>query len=261
MTEEALHATLGVTHRAAKGPGHKDAELALSRAHELGGHRSDSRYRFSVLFGLWQVHYTRAQHPRAAQESERLMSFADASGDRQELLAANWARGMSLVLIGENAAALACHDRMRELYDAEADTSLAFKFYIEFGVGMYWVASTSLFALGFPDRALKAAEEAIARGRDQLPVHLGGSMIYGNHVPISRGEQRSIGQMSASRSPRHAACATTWASPGSIAAGHWYSSAEWMKGSSRSKRESIFGAGAVPGPGWRAMSCYCLSRI
>ena len=119
------------------------------------------------------------------------MAFAITSGDRQELLAANWARGMSMALSGENAAGLECFDRMRELYDAEADVSLAFKYYIEFGVGMFWVATTSMFALGFPDRAMDAAREAIARGRTQLPVHLGGSLIYGTHVPISRGDFRT----------------------------------------------------------------------
>ena len=191
IAEEGLHATLGVTHRAAKGPGHEDGERALSRAYELGGHREGSPYRFPVLFGLWQVHYARAQHVQAARETEQLMEFAKAGGDRQELLAANWARGTSMSLMGENLAGLECYDRMRELYDHETDTSLASKYYIEFGVGMHWVASTSLFALGYPDQALQAASESIARARTQLPVHLGGSMIYGTHVPISRGDGRT----------------------------------------------------------------------
>ena len=124
IAEEGLHATLGVTHRAAKGPGHEDGERALSRAYELGGHREGSPYRFPVLFGLWQVHYARAQHVQAARETEQLMEFAKAGGDRQELLAANWARGMSMSLMGENLAGLECYDRMRELYDHETDTSL-----------------------------------------------------------------------------------------------------------------------------------------
>ncbi len=186
--EEALHATLGVTFRSAKGPGHEDGERALARAYELGGQREDSVYRFPVLFGLWQVHYSHAQHGQAVEESKELVKISEKGGDRQEVLAANWAHGMTLMLMGDNEAGLRCYHRMRGLYDAESDRPLAFKYMIEFGVGMCWIASTALFSLGYPDQALQVAREAVSRGRAQLPVHLGGSLIYGAHVPICRGE-------------------------------------------------------------------------
>ncbi len=191
-SEEALQATLGVTFRAAKGPGHEDGERALARAYELGQGTGASPYRFPVLFGLWQVHYARAQYHQADREAAELLDLAEADGERQELLAANWARGMSLALMGENAASLQCFDKMRDLHDLEADASLAFRYFIEFGVGMCFGALMPLFALGYPDQALERAHEAISRGRAQLPVHLGGSLNYGGQIPICRGDAPTV---------------------------------------------------------------------
>jgi predicted ATPase len=168
MRELSLQMTLGPALIALTGWGTPEVERTSARARELSNELGDPPELFGALFVSWVVPFIRA-HMRAAYNAALvLIAKAEATHDRQMLLMAHAAMGMTLFHMGEAGRAadhfrsgLALDDPARPL----APTG------IDLGVNYLSYQAWALWHLGYPERALKSALEAVARAQTLSHPH------------------------------------------------------------------------------------------
>ena len=160
--ELSLQLTLGPALMAAKGQGAQDARQAYSRARELGQQLGDTRLHFRALWGYWRSHLIQAEYDTARVLGEQSLSLAEESQDAAFILEACFMLGGTLMLMGNFAAARPHLERAVPLYDIEKHRSLAFDYGQDPCATILSYLSWTLWYLGFPERALQRAREALA---------------------------------------------------------------------------------------------------
>jgi predicted ATPase len=162
--ELALQTTLGVPLIAIKGMAAPEVGQAYARARELCFQVGDTPHLASALFGLWWFYEVRADLQAALEVAEQLLDLAQA--DPADLLQAHRAMGHTLLWMGEFAPALAHFEQAIALYDPQQHRSLAVTSGQEPGVLSRGFAAHVLWYLGYPDRALKTMNEALAQAQE-----------------------------------------------------------------------------------------------
>ena len=173
--EFVLQITLGPAMIATKGYGAPEVASIYARAQELGEHIGETTseelelLKFPVLFGLWLSHLVRAELDSARELGERCIALARQQQDVALMLEAHRALGATLFYLGELGMAHAYLEEGIAQYQPQHHRSHAFLHYMaEPGMTCLCYAASTLWFLGYPERALRYSAKAQAIS-DELP--------------------------------------------------------------------------------------------
>jgi predicted ATPase len=159
--ELPLQLALGSVLSAIKGWAALEVERALTRARALCEQLGNRPELFFVLFGLFVVHYIRGELRMAYELAEQLLRRAQSESDSTHLLLAHTALGSACYDMGKLLPAREHKETAISLYDPtrHGPVALSTSFDLK-GFDISYVAMT-LWLLGYPDQALKRANEAV----------------------------------------------------------------------------------------------------
>ncbi|HEX7784639.1 MAG TPA: adenylate/guanylate cyclase domain-containing protein [Methylomirabilota bacterium] len=170
---------LGAPLIALHGPPSPIVEASYRAALDVVERLDDASRRFPVQWALWYVQFTRADYPPAVEAGEHLLEIARRTGDRDQLLEAHHALWPTLVAMGEVKRALPHIERGLELYDRERHAGMASLYGgHDPGACCRYFLAASQWALGYPERAIAAAHEAI-RLTETLAHPMTSTMTFG----------------------------------------------------------------------------------
>ncbi|HEY7204098.1 MAG TPA: adenylate/guanylate cyclase domain-containing protein [Methylomirabilota bacterium] len=153
---------LGPVLMSRHGPLAPIVEASYRAAGDLVERLDDASRRFLVQWGLWYVQFTRADYPPAVEAGERLLATAQRGSDRERLLEAHHALWPTLMAMGEVERARPHIERGIALYDRERHAHMASLYGgHDPGACAHYFLAASQWALGYPERAIAAAHEAI----------------------------------------------------------------------------------------------------
>jgi predicted ATPase len=164
--ELRLQTALGPLLLATKGYGAVETESVYTRAYALCHQLGETSQLFPVLWGLQQLYTTRADYQKAREYGEQMLSVAQRLQDPSLLL---WAyRGLGEVssCLGEFPAAKTYCENTVALYDPQQWQAQTFIYGEVPTIGARAFLSTSLFVLGYPDRALQTIRDAVTLARE-----------------------------------------------------------------------------------------------
>jgi adenylate cyclase len=137
----------------------------LRRVLELGKQLGDPPQLFFPLLGIGAFYGGQAQYRRAEEYWQELLGLAERVGDPTLVAISHWLGWIHLFL-GEPARALPHMEQVIDFYDPEQHRSLLLQYGVDPGaICMAW-ASWALWMLGYPDHALRRAQEALSLARE-----------------------------------------------------------------------------------------------
>ena len=165
--ELGLRTALGPALMSTKGLGAREVEQnytqALGLCRQLG-ERSDL---FAVLRGLWEFHELRGDLKTALELAEELLRLAQAADDPALRLIAHDVLGDTLYWLGEFTRSREHLEQGIALYRFDEHRGLAHQHAgYDPGVACLIFSAYALWYLGYPDRAVRRIEEAIALARE-----------------------------------------------------------------------------------------------
>jgi class 3 adenylate cyclase/predicted ATPase len=156
---------LGTSLAATKGYCAEGVEQAYARALALSEHLGDRSHRFEALYGLWRLHMLKAEYGTARTQGHELLALSEGMEDPRFLVTAARSIGASLFYMGDFAGSRASTDQACAAVAAlQAPDELWLDMYdvVDPRVTCLSYASWTSWMLGYPDRARKESEEAIA---------------------------------------------------------------------------------------------------
>ncbi len=181
--ELSIQVALGSTLVAFHGFAAPETGTAYLRAQELCEELGEIQQLFPVVYGLCLFHLYAAQLAEARRDAERLLELAHGNNDRGLSFFAHRAAGVSALPAGEFSRARAHLTEALALYDPQEHRSPAFVYAFDPHVVCLDYLARALLALGLPDQALAANEEAAGEARRighrnslALPLFFGGVM-------------------------------------------------------------------------------------
>jgi predicted ATPase len=163
--ELALQLSLGAAWLATSTPA-PEMEQAYSRACELGQQLGKTSQLRQALGGLAIFWYIRAEHQRARELAEEMLSLAQQTEDPLLVLLSHWYRGVVLFSLGEYTAALGHLEQVIALYNPEQHhRGLVMLRGSDAGPSALGYAACCLWCLGYPEQALSRSQEALALAR------------------------------------------------------------------------------------------------
>jgi class 3 adenylate cyclase/predicted ATPase/DNA polymerase III delta prime subunit len=160
-----LHLALGRMIRMVKGIAAPDTLHVFSRAHELLDEDASVDEHITVLYGLWGVHYVRAEHGAAREVSEECLVLAERHGHDEAAALGHYIMGDSLWATGAFAEArchLECVLKLCKPIDENGATA---RFQHNYDVNALAFLAWCLWPLGYLEQAARAASQTIARAR------------------------------------------------------------------------------------------------
>ena len=174
-----LRIALGPALIGLKGSPSQEVEASYRRARDLVDRLGDVSRRFPVLWGLWYVKFTRGEYPEAIDAGERLLATAQNGDDTSQLLEAHHSIWPTLTGMGEHRAAIAHIERGIALYDRQRDASQTYVYGgHDPGACCRWHLAQNRWALGYPDGALSAAQDALRLAEDLQHHSTTGIALY-----------------------------------------------------------------------------------
>ena len=177
--ELGLQLRLGFSLTTVDGWTSREAEHSFARAHILCRQLGNEPRLFAALRGIWARHLIRGEYQTARPMAEQLLHLAEQADDPVLLGSACFGMGVTMCWQGELSAAREYCERALELYDpARSKAYLAFSTQ-DMAVQANYILAFCLWNLGFPDRALKQAEEGLARAQRLSHPHSLGAALHG----------------------------------------------------------------------------------
>ena len=194
--ELALQLALGTPLIATKGFASPEVGKVYARARELCQQAGEAPQLFPVLWGLWAFYTARAEHEVARELAEQCLRLAEGARDLDLVLEAHHALGVTLTGLAEFASGLEHLDYVIVHYDPERHGSIAFLYGQDPKVVCLSQAAWTLWIHGYPDRALKRNEEAIAMARRlDHPYSLAAALNFGAMVPQFRRDAHTTEEL------------------------------------------------------------------
>jgi serine/threonine protein kinase/predicted ATPase len=164
--ELRLLATLGPALMASKGWSAPEVLQTYTRARALSMQIGDTPQLFPTLWGLWLFTVVRAELPDARVLANQLLRIAEQSSDRVIQVDARLALGTTLHWLGELKAAMEQFVDAKTYYDQQRHRSAAFMYPVDPGVLCQSHVACELWFLGYPDRAVTIARDAVSLAQD-----------------------------------------------------------------------------------------------
>jgi class 3 adenylate cyclase/predicted ATPase len=156
-----LLSTLGTALTIQKGWAAPEVAEAYSRAHALSERVGDSPALFWVLWGLWAFYLVKGDQTQGLQFAERMMQFAERTGDESLRLESDFSLGLSHYYMGRLRDARVHLDRAVAGYLAERHHANCFLSCQDVGVTSRSVAAMVRYLQGDTELALACSESAL----------------------------------------------------------------------------------------------------
>jgi class 3 adenylate cyclase/predicted ATPase len=160
-----LHLALGRMIRMVKGMAAPDTLHVFSRAHELLDEDASVEEHITVLYGLWGVHYARAEHAAAHAVSQECLTLAERHRNDEAAALGHYILGDTLWATGAFSEARSHLDHILKLYGSFDESGAAGRFQHNYDVNALAFLAWSLWPLGYPAQASRAATQTIRRAR------------------------------------------------------------------------------------------------
>jgi class 3 adenylate cyclase/predicted ATPase len=142
------------------------ARLLVERAEALGESPEDPLLLFSVLHGFWVANHVAFNGDVIRGLATDFMALAEKQGTAFPLVLGHRVMGTSLLFLGDIAKGRAHLDRAMSLYDPAEHRPLGTRFGQEGGVAILSNRPLALWLLGYPEAAVKEADDALKYARD-----------------------------------------------------------------------------------------------
>jgi len=163
--EAALQLALGGSLAAAGGYAHPESEAAYERARVLCEALDDAWRLGLALIGLAGFYETRGEVERGRVLAARVLTAAEQSADIELALNGHQMVASTEFFQGKFASSLVHCEAARTLYEVERHHAAVSALAADPGVAVLAIAAWNLWGLGWPDRALTRAREAVVLAR------------------------------------------------------------------------------------------------
>ncbi len=193
----AIRIELGPVLMATKGYFAPEVEEIYTQARELCERFGESPQLFPVLWGLWLINNHRGRQQTAKEIGERLLALAEREQDTSLLLQAHHALWATLFNLGELAPAQVHLEQGFTLYNPQQHRHHASLYGgHDPGVCCGSHAAKVLWLLGYPDQAIKKAQDAVKLARElSHPYSLGHALSFAAWVHQQRKEGKTAQEM------------------------------------------------------------------
>jgi predicted ATPase len=191
--ELSLLLVQGVSLIATRGFACPEAEQTYTRARQLSERIEDVGTVFPVLYGLWNVYLLRAALARCKELAVHMAALAEGHSDPVLALQAHNVLQQPLLHQGEFVAARTHQERAFALYDPVAHRGLTAVYGEDPGISCLVYGAVALWALGFPDQALRAVTAARARATELAnPFDAARALYFTAIIHLCRRETSAV---------------------------------------------------------------------
>jgi tetratricopeptide (TPR) repeat protein len=143
----------------------RGAGAAWTRAFEIAESLDDAEYRLTSIWGLWIVHFTSSRHRMALELAERFCALAANLPDPKYRMVGERMMAISQHYLGDLPGARRRLDRTLGEYVTPNHTSPLLRFQYPLHVAAPVLLAWILWLQGFPDQAMRAAENSLEEAR------------------------------------------------------------------------------------------------
>ncbi|MHC4910587.1 MAG: adenylate/guanylate cyclase domain-containing protein, partial [Planctomycetota bacterium] len=167
-SELRLQFLLGGVYLQMKGHMAPEVEVAFARARELCLRVRGSPELVPTMFGLWRTYVVQLEDSRKPMEvAEELLRLAQNEGSVTSRVVAHYACGFTALVVGDLSGACEHLQEGIRLYSPnDRDTAAVYRFGQDPCVGCLCYLAIAKWVLGYPDKAIGHAREAVAMARD-----------------------------------------------------------------------------------------------
>jgi predicted ATPase len=170
-----LQVMLGQAMIAGYGYAAPETKETLQRARAFIDDLTDPSQKFAILYGIWASHYVGGEIGKQRDAAAEFLAEAERHNDTAALCIAHRILGTTCVTTGEFADGLHHLERARALYDAAQHSCYRFQYGQDIGVAALCYLSWAQWHLGYIDRALEVAAEAMKRAEELSHPH---TLVY-----------------------------------------------------------------------------------
>ena len=164
--ELGLQIALGFALAPIKGAAAPEVEAAYTRARQLSHDRAETAELFPALWGLFLIYLLRGNRPAADELAQQVFSLAQRVDDPILVAIAHYVLANNLSITGEFAPACHHFEQSLALYETHGRPSVASLMGEELGVVCKSYLSLALWPSGYPERALRRAQEGLSLARE-----------------------------------------------------------------------------------------------
>lgn len=187
--ELMLQLAIGSPLMATKGTAAPQVRETYARARELCQLGGDDAQLFPAMRGLTQFYMVAGEPKIAVELGQQLLAQAERLGEATMQMLAHRSLGQSIWLLGQFNTCREHNEKVLAMYDSEQHKKLAFTTGQDPGVWSGSNLAWCLWYLGFPDQAVRRAEEAVKLARTiEHPVSIALSTNYLAIIHNYRGE-------------------------------------------------------------------------
>ena len=191
--ELRLQVKLGAPLLESRGYGDSEVRRAYTRARELCDLVGDVRETFRAVWGLAVFYHARNELDTAIAMGRSLVEVAERASDPALTISASISVGCPQLWQGKFAACLEWTERAIALYDPEQHRGLAYVYGENPGVAARVYASMALWYLGFPDRAHRMIEDAVAVAEEAIhPFSRAYALCFRAGIHVLRRERDEV---------------------------------------------------------------------
>ena len=173
-----LHLALGQMMRASEGYASSETLRTFARARDLLDDGAAVSERTTVLYGLWSVHYVRAEHAAARQVALQCLQLAEQHPSTDAPALAHMLMGCSQWAMGDFVDGRRHLEQTRKVSGIDKDGVLVSRFSQNNVIAALSYLSWTLWPLGYPEQAVAATREAVRRARRTGHVPLTAYVLF-----------------------------------------------------------------------------------
>ena len=173
-----LHLALAQMMRASEGYASAETLRIFARARDLLDDEAAVSERTTVLYGLWSVHYVRAEHAAARQVALQCLRLAEEHPSTDAAALAHMLMGCSLWAMGDFVDGRRHLEQTRKVSGIDKDGVLVSRFSQNNVLAALSYLSWTLWPLGYPEQAVAAAREAVRHARRTGHVPLTAYVLF-----------------------------------------------------------------------------------
>jgi predicted ATPase len=144
----------------------EQARLLIEQAEALGEPPEDPLLLFSVLYAFWAANYVAFNGDVLCNLAAQFLTLAQKQNAAVPRMIGHRLMGTSLVATGDIAEGRAHLDQAIALYEPAEHRPLATRFGVDAGVSILSDRSWTLWLLGYPETALRDADDALKNARE-----------------------------------------------------------------------------------------------